>query len=94
MGIIQVLNQVVQVIREGSFVEQLRLLPMQDQRNFVIDLVNQQESNDFAFRALNDPTSGRGRGGFGATGPTTIEEQSRLVAIAEQKQSTWPFAGL
>jgi len=94
MGVIQVLNQVLQVIREGSFVEQLRLLPMQDQRNFVIDEINRQESRDFSFRALNDPTSGTGRGGFGQTGPSTLEEQAILSRIAAEKDEPLPFAGL
>lgn len=94
MGIIEFLNQVLQVAREGSFVEAIRLLPLEVQRQFVIDEVNRQDSNDFAFRALNDPTSGRGRGGFGQTGPTTLEEQARLVAQSAKINSTWPFAGL
>jgi len=94
MGILEIVNSVVQVIREGSFVEALRLLPMQDQRNFVIDEVNRQDSQDFAFRRLNDPTTGRGRGGFGQTGPTTLKEQAELTRIAEANQTTLPFAGI
>jgi len=93
MGVIEILNGVIQVIREGSFIEAIRLLPMQDQRNFVIDEVNRQDSRDFAFRALNDPVSGTGRGGFGQTGPTTLKEQAELVRIAEENQTTWAFAG-
>jgi len=94
MGILEIVNGIVQVIREGSFIEAIRLLPMQDQRNFVIDEVNRQDSQDFSFRALNDPTSGTGRGGFGIGGPSTIKEQTRIVAESAKKQSTWPFAGL
>ena len=94
MGLLEVLNSVVQVVRDGSFVEELRLLPMQEQQRFVIDEINRQEARDFSFRALNDPTSGRGRGGFGISGPSTLEEQARLVAEAAQKDTTWPFAGL
>lgn len=94
MGVIQVLNSVLQVIREGSFAEALRLLPMAEQQRFVIDEVNRQEAQDFSFRALNDPTSGTGRGGFGQTGPSTLEEQARLVKIAAEKNEPFPFAGL
>jgi len=94
MGILEIVNGVIQVIREGSFVEALRLLPMEVQRNFVIDEVNRQDSRDFAFRALNDSTSGRGRGGFGQEGPKTLSEQAEIIRIAEKNQSTWPFAGI
>lgn len=93
MGILEIVNSVVQVIREGSFVEALRLLPMEVQRNFVIDEVNRQDSQDFAFRRLNDPSSNRGTA-HSATGPSDLKIQAELMRIADQKQGTLPFFGL
>lgn len=93
MGIIEILNQVVQVIREGSFVEALRLLPIEDQRRFVIDEVNRQEARDFSFRALNDPSSNRGTS-FAQSGPSDLKLQRELDIIAAKTDTPPVYAGL
>jgi len=93
MVILEMVNQFLNVLRIGGITEEIRLLPIEEQRRIVNDVVNHEESLDFTFRALNDPTSGTGRGGFGQTGPTTLKEQAELVRIAEENQTTWAFAG-
>jgi len=94
MVVLELANQFLSTLRIGGIMEQVRLLPVQEQRRIATDIVNNEEGNDFSFRARNDPTSGTGRGGHGQTGPSTLEEQVKLVAISEKNQTTWPFAGL
>jgi len=93
MVILELANRFLSVLRIGGIMEQIRLLPAKEQRMIVNDAVNNQEGNDFAFRARNDPASNRGTA-FTATGPTTLKEQAELTRISEQNQTTFPFSGL
>ena len=94
MGLLEFVNGILNVMRDGGIAELVNTLPFQDHQRFVIDEINRQEAQDFSFRALNDPTSGSGLGGFGQTGPATLKEQRRLDMIAAENDTTLPYAGL
>jgi len=94
MGILEMANQFLSLLKIGGISEQIRLLPIQEQRKIMNDVINNEELNDFAFRALNDPTSGTGKGGFGQTGPATLKQQRELDIIAAETDTPPVYAGL